>query len=114
MEQQVFQSRRDDTATLGEAVRRLLEKCSNRRTAALRQPSLTVLAQDSGKQRAEQSTPTHLSRTLPVSSGENIADQRVTRCVYSCELDDKHRVRSVDDPRIGIANMLQRHGYVGT
>ena len=88
--------------------------CSDRRTAALRQPSLTVLAQDSGKQRAEQSTPTHLSRTLPVSSGKNLADQRVTRCVSSCELDDKHHVRSVDDPRIGIANMLQRHGYVGT
>ena len=44
---------------LGEAVRRPLETCSDRRTAALRQPSLTVLAQDSGKQRAEQSTPTH-------------------------------------------------------
>jgi hypothetical protein len=65
-----------------------------------------LLAQNTSKQRSEQPAPMHIRRALTISSRKDLADQRVTRFICSYKLDEKHQVRSIDDPRIGVADML--------
>lgn len=64
------------------------------------------LAEDPGTQSADQATPIDHRRALTIPPGEEFADQSIARLVGGRELDDEHRIRSVDNSCFGVANML--------
>ena len=68
-----------------------------------------LLSENACEQGAGQLCPINHRRALAIPTREQLTDKSIARLVGGYELDDEHNIRSIDNSRFRLANVLQRH-----